>query len=289
MQGSALLQDSTPGLKQHPKQKDAVARFAGQRRLFVVPFAQGGEEKLCTVWEGQYPGGALSCLCPGAPLSQWAPVLTCPCSGVSLSRWAPTTASPCPGAFVPAYLRLNMPSFQCAFVPVYACFGMGLTLPLLLPRCKPVTGMPLFWRASAWVRSCPGIPLSRRVPIPVSICFGVFLSRGVLIPVCICPDARLLQHELYSNAPPSPVQACHRHAPVLACFCLGAFLSWHAPILARPHSSAHLFRRIPISTRLCLGGAFASACPPPTRLCPSVLQPRCTLASMFSCFGVPMS
>ena len=238
-------------------------------------------------------------------LSRCAHVPTCRCLDGLLPRLALVPGHLSRRISISTCPRSSAHLFRCAPVSVWTLLRTRL-LPRCVPAsawallrrapcwCKPVTGMPLFWRASAWVRSCSGMPLSRRVPIPVRICFGVSLFRGVLTPVCICPDARRLRYGLDSDAPPAPVQACHRHAPVLACFCLGALLLWHAFISARPHSSVHLFRRIPISTRLCPGGAFASACRPRRTSAPvcfrlDVPLPRCSPVFVCPCPGTPPS
>ncbi|SHG12488.1 hypothetical protein SAMN05444424_1559 [Bittarella massiliensis (ex Durand et al. 2017)] len=152
-------------------------------------------------------------------------------------------------------------------------------------------------------RLCSGAPLSQYAPVPLCPCSDVSLSRWAsttaspcpgasvsaylhlnvpsfqcaFVPVCACfsmdstpdaPPASVCACFGMGPTPPCPllVQACHRHAPVLACFCLGALLFWHASISARPHSSAHLFWRIPVSR-----------CPHP-----SVYLPQCASDSTWT-------
>ena len=225
-----------------------------------------------------------------------APVLACFCSSAFLSWYAPTSMRPpfqC--ASVPAYSCLEVSSPQCVAAPMRACFSMDSAPKHLLPRCKPVTGMPLFWRASAWVHSSAlaclylDAPPFQYASVPAYSCLEVSSSQCIPVPTRAC-----FSMDFTPDAPSAPVQAYHRHAPALACFCLGALLLWHAPISARPHSSAHLFWRIPISTRLRPGARLSwkapiLVVPLPRRAAPDAPLPQFASASMYPCLDALLS
>lgn len=296
--------EECPITGQHPRLKTApqterrrcpVCRAAAS---FCRPFCTGGREgarrNFAPCGRGAIPGQGAS-----SPLFGCTLVSMDSCPDVPMFRRAAVSMGSyhgalCPGASVSAYLHLNVPSFQCAFVPVCACFGMGPTLPrpLLVQACHrhapvlacfcssaflswyaPTSMRPPFQCASVPAYSCLEVSSSQCIPVPTRACFSMDFT----------PDA-----------PSAPVQAYHRHAPALACFCLGALLLWHAPISARPHSSAHLFWRIPISTRLRPGARLSwkapiLVVPLPRRAAPDAPLPQFASASMYPCLDALLS